>query len=89
MPPPLVVEIEIRIWYRVSRKTDQATENVACFRVSGGSWRKTMPDARKNDDREVFTPEELPEDLLDELEAKIEEARSLGVVETDFEIAHF
>lgn len=48
-----------------------------------------MRDVQKNDDREVFTPEELPDDLLQDLAARIEEARLLGVVDTDFEIVQF
>lgn len=48
-----------------------------------------MSETRRFDDREVFTADELPEEVLQELEVRIEEARSLGVVETDFEIAHF
>lgn len=48
-----------------------------------------MSETRRFDDREVFTAEDLPHDLLQELEARIEEARSRGVVETDFEIVQF
>ena len=89
MRPPLVVEIEIRIWYLGVRKTGQLSENMRCFRVSGDMWGKEMRDVLKNDDREVFTADELPEEVLQELAARIEEARSLGVVETDFELVHF
>jgi len=48
-----------------------------------------MPEVRKRDDREVFLAEDLPEDLLEELQERIEAARSCGVVETDFEVVWF
>lgn len=48
-----------------------------------------MPEARKRDDREVFSAEDLPDDLLEELQERIEAASSCGVVETDFEVVRF
>jgi hypothetical protein len=33
--------------------------------------------------------EDLPEDLLQELEAKIEESKASGVIETNYEVTQF
>jgi prevent-host-death family protein len=41
------------------------------------------------DDRESLMAEDLPEDLLQELEAKIEESKASGVIETNYEVTQF
>lgn len=44
---------------------------------------------KRLDDREAFTAEDLPDDLLQELSVKVEESRSSGVVETNYKITQF
>jgi len=41
------------------------------------------------DDREALTAENLPDDLLQELEAKIDASKASGVVETIYKVAQF
>ena len=41
------------------------------------------------DDREALTTENLPDDLLQELEAKIEASKASVVVETIYKVAQF
>lgn len=44
---------------------------------------------KKLDDREAISAEDLPDDLLHELKAKIEESKASGVVETDCKVVQF
>lgn len=41
------------------------------------------------DNRESLMAEDLPDDLLQELEAKIEESRAAGIVETNYKVTQF
>lgn len=41
------------------------------------------------DDREAIMAEDLPNDLLQELENKIEESKASGIIETNYKVTQF